>query len=104
MIKGKRFFYLVLPRRTPVSDAEPLVLFVLGVYPYEYMDSMTRFDETQLPLKVSIFFCYVLLSLSLSLSLSLYVRRCIDFPLFFFFFFFFFPGQVLLSAHRCSHL
>ena len=54
MIKGKGF-YLVLPRRTSVSDAEPLVLFVLGVYPYEYMDSMTRFDETQLPSKVSIF-------------------------------------------------
>ena len=54
MIKGKGFFYLVLPRCTSVSDAEPLVCMSLGVYPYEYMDSMTRFDETQLPPKVSI--------------------------------------------------
>ena len=94
----ERIFYLVLSRRTSVSDAKPLVCMSLGVYPYEYMDSMTRFDETQLPLKVSIFFCYVLLSPSLSPSLP-YVRRCIDFiPLFF-------PqDKVLLSTHRCSHL
>ena len=42
----ERIFYLVLSRRTSVSDAEPLVCMFLGVYPYEYMDSMTRFDET----------------------------------------------------------
>ena len=78
----ERIFYLVLSGRTSVSDAKPLVCMSLGVYPYEYMDSMTRFDETQLPSKVSIFFCYVLLSPSLSPSLPC-VRRCIDFfPLF----------------------
>ena len=30
-----------------------LLLCALGVYPYEYMDSMDRFDETHLPPKVS---------------------------------------------------
>ena len=30
-----------------------LLLCALGVYPYEYMDSMDRFDETELPPKVS---------------------------------------------------
>ena len=96
----ERIFYLVLPRRTYVSDAEPLVLFVfrcVSVRVHGFNDSIWR-DAAPTEGEHILLLCFTL-SLSLSLSLSLpYVRRCIDFSSFSH------PGQVLLSTHRCSHL
>ena len=56
LLKGGMDKFRHLKAQNPTISDEKLQLLVRkGVYPYEYMDSMERFDEQQLPPKEKFF-------------------------------------------------